>query len=307
MGKVISIRDFSSDVNIGIVKLRSDANFLGVHITGDNNIIGDDKAGQLTVEYIPSNTSKKGVRWSIVSGSEYADVDDNGNISIKEGANNNQVVVRAQSIVYEAVKDEVTIVVKYRVSDVELAYIETGGGNYVDTGIKPSELDYIGMTFNVTQTDKETALFGAQPTKFRYFNLSQQGGGKTLRMFDCLYLGGYMQMANIALGEHVIEYNLKTMVFKLDGEVIAKTGSASKANVTQNIYLFAINVNGTATAAPGSNGSGNMGIKSFKTMKDGIILCDMKAVLNDGKARFWDNVRMRHYDINGDNEVTYKP
>lgn len=306
MGRVISIRDFSADENIGSVGLKNYDKFLAVNITGPTSIISADNTAKLGLAFIPADTEDKAVAWSIVSGSEYASIDNEGNITIKEGANDSEVIVRVQSLVYDIVSDKAAIKVTYNAPSVALSYIETGEGNYVDTGVSPKDIDYISMTINVTQTDKETAFMGAQPSKYRYFQLSQQGGGKTLRMFDCMYLKGYMQYANISPGEHTIEYDMKSFVFKLDGETIPKTAATGSYDVTNNIYLYAINLGGTATAAPGSNGSGTLGIKSFKAMKDGKTLADMSAVLYNGKARFWDDVHKQYIDIVGDSEISYK-
>lgn len=68
----------------------------GISIAGNDYYVGTRYA--MTVNYTPVRTSHRGCRWSIVSGSEYASIDENtGVITIFESANMNTVTVRAVS------------------------------------------------------------------------------------------------------------------------------------------------------------------------------------------------------------------
>lgn len=51
-----------------------------------------------SVAFTPSGTTQTRVEWSIDDGDSYATIDNNGNLDIKENANNSRVIIRATSI-----------------------------------------------------------------------------------------------------------------------------------------------------------------------------------------------------------------
>lgn len=60
-----------------------------------NDLVTDNAS--YSIDYTPSYTNQKGVTWSIESGSEYAEIDSNGNVTVKDGANGNSVTIKAVS------------------------------------------------------------------------------------------------------------------------------------------------------------------------------------------------------------------
>lgn len=97
--------------------------------------------------YGPLYEYEKGVTWSITSGSEYASIDQEGNVTINESANNNVITVRATSIYNDTIYDDIDITVTY--ADSEYLYLlpeETvfNNSNYIDTGIQlmDEDIDY---------------------------------------------------------------------------------------------------------------------------------------------------------------------
>lgn len=101
----------------------------------------------ISILYGPLYEYEKGVTWSITSGSEYASIDQEGNVTINESANNNVITVRATSIYNDTIYDDIDITVTY--ADSEYLYLlpeETvfNNSNYIDTGIQlmDEDIDY---------------------------------------------------------------------------------------------------------------------------------------------------------------------
>lgn len=83
-----------------------------ISIISDNVLVGSK--ANLSVTYNPIGTSEMGVVWSIVSGSEYASINDNtGVLTIKAEASNSVVVVMATSVSESSIIDTKSITVTY--------------------------------------------------------------------------------------------------------------------------------------------------------------------------------------------------
>ena len=90
----------------------SEAELTGISISGMQSI---SDTAQYTAVYSPSDVLSKyrGVTWSVVSGSAYATIDQNGTVSAKDGASSSVVVIRATSSYNTAIYAEKTISVTY--------------------------------------------------------------------------------------------------------------------------------------------------------------------------------------------------
>lgn len=90
----------------------SEAELTGISISGMQSI---SDTAQYTAVYSPSDVLSKyrGVTWSVVSGSAYATIDQNGVVTAKDGASSSVVVIRATSTYNTAIYAEKTISVTY--------------------------------------------------------------------------------------------------------------------------------------------------------------------------------------------------
>lgn len=120
-----------------------------------NKYIG--RSFNIKLLYGPLYEYEKGVTWSITSGSEYASIDQEGNVTINESANNSVITVRATSIYNNMIYDYIDITVTY--SDIEYLYLlpeETvfNNSNYIDTGIQlmDEDIDYTIYVRGVVNT-----------------------------------------------------------------------------------------------------------------------------------------------------------
>ena len=69
----------------------------------------------LKCEFVPLRTKNRNIRWSIISGNQYASIDaTNGLLEIFNGANNNVITVKAMSVTNSAATDTKDIHVTYK-------------------------------------------------------------------------------------------------------------------------------------------------------------------------------------------------
>ena len=85
----------------------------GLSVSGDSTVGNAGNKAQYNVEYTPSNTTQRGVIWSVTSGSAYASIDESGLLTVKSGANGNAVTIRATSKENTSIYAEKTISVTY--------------------------------------------------------------------------------------------------------------------------------------------------------------------------------------------------
>ena len=85
----------------------------GLSVSGDSTVGNAGNKAQYNVEYTPSNTTQRGVIWSVTSGSAYASIDESGLLTVKSGANGNAVTIRATSKENTSIYAEKTVTVTY--------------------------------------------------------------------------------------------------------------------------------------------------------------------------------------------------
>lgn len=81
----------------------------GLSVSGDSTVGNMGNKAQYSVEYSPSDTTQRGVIWSVTSGSAYASIDESGLLTVKSGANGNAVTIRATSKENTSIYAEKTI------------------------------------------------------------------------------------------------------------------------------------------------------------------------------------------------------
>lgn len=85
----------------------------GLSVSGDSTVGNMGNKAQYSVEYSPSNTTQRGVIWSVTSGSAYASIDQSGLLTVKSGADGNAVTIRATSKDNTSIYAEKTVTVTY--------------------------------------------------------------------------------------------------------------------------------------------------------------------------------------------------
>ena len=96
----------------------ADVALTSLSITGSSSVSNASNEAQFGVTYSPSNTTQRGVSWSIVSGSDYAAITQNGLLTVKNGANSDTVKIRATSKVNTSIYADKSVTVTYKAATV---------------------------------------------------------------------------------------------------------------------------------------------------------------------------------------------
>ncbi|HBH09063.1 MAG TPA: hypothetical protein DDX40_06660 [Rikenellaceae bacterium] len=97
-----------------------DVELTGLTISGSSTVNNDDNTAQFTVTYTPSNSTQRGVLWSVESGSAYASIDESGKLTALKGANGNTVKIRATSKENSSIYAEKSVSVTYKAASVSV-------------------------------------------------------------------------------------------------------------------------------------------------------------------------------------------
>lgn len=97
MGIAIIVPGVSySDNNLGKVTISQQVPVTGISIIGNEVVRGE--SSQYTISYSPLNTSQRGVVWSVEQGGAYATINQNGLLTILQGASSSAVTIKAVSM-----------------------------------------------------------------------------------------------------------------------------------------------------------------------------------------------------------------
>lgn len=303
--------DFS-EANLGKVTL-SGIPVAEIIITGDSDVRGT--SAQYSVDYIPTTTSERDVVWSIESGSEYASINSNtGSLTIKSGANNSQVTIKATSIANSDIYATKTITVTYDASLVikEGMALVSDGTAYLNaaqyfTGAK--RWNTIALRMEIV-----FKIYEAGSSNLHIFGLSEShgsGASKKEAYLDAVYLGGssslrfggdgfvniYSDTSNVANSLYKYscmmngDYTSGNITIEKDGDGIFTEAIAGCTTMEQAVFpLFAriTNSGGGWTTYPGA---ANVGIYSFKlATQAGGNVCDLVPCTYNGVKSMYDKV-----------------
>lgn len=157
MGTAIVLNgcDFSAK-NLGKVTFIEDADVTGILILGEDSVIG--LSSEYTASYLPANTSQRGCLWSIVSGSDYASIAENGILTIKPSASAVQeVTIKATSTYNSVIVATKTVTVKYQATVDILTGIDISGPDNANVSgaqysiiYNPSNTSRRGVVWSIT-------------------------------------------------------------------------------------------------------------------------------------------------------------
>lgn len=146
MGKVITIPglDFS-DSNLGRVTFVDPSKTLqALSIDGPASVTGTE--AQYNVIYDPIDTSERAVNWSIISGSEYASIDNFGHLSILNGALNSPVVLGVVSAFDSSITATKSVTVTYSDAIVDNEITVTATATAVEAVLEHAAASDVSIT-----------------------------------------------------------------------------------------------------------------------------------------------------------------
>ena len=97
-----------------------DIDITGLGILGPSTVNDVSNTAQFQVTYSPSNTTQRSITWSVVSGSDYASINEKGLLTVKGGANGSTVKIRATSKDNSSVYAEKSVTVTYKIASVSV-------------------------------------------------------------------------------------------------------------------------------------------------------------------------------------------
>lgn len=181
MGTAIIINSVNfSNSGLGKVTLLEDKSVESIQIVGPESVEGETV--QYSIAYIPVDTTETGVRWSITTGGEYATIDQNGNLSVLEAADDyKNVTIKAESNYPNIDAATMNVSVKYKDSwlDIDgIGGVEIANRAIGDTGVTISSADRV--VYKIAIPDGVTELLiknnGAIQTTFCFSSVDAANG-----------------------------------------------------------------------------------------------------------------------------------
>lgn len=151
---IIPSVDFSTN-NLGKVTIQQNVDVTGLTINCNSSYTGTTFTP--TVAYIPIATNQQGVTWSLSAGSDYASIDaTTGVVTIKSGANANNITIVATSSYNNTIVASKTVAVTYYVDVNVLTAIAISGSSSANgktaqyaAAYTPSNTTLTGVTWSV--------------------------------------------------------------------------------------------------------------------------------------------------------------
>ena len=306
MGIAIIIPGVSfADNNLGKVTLGSgdDTDTIkvtSITISGDSIVNTESNSATYSVAYTPSDTTQKGVTWSIESGGDYATIDQSGVLTVK---GTGSVVIKATSKYNSAVVARKTVsTTLYNVEPSEpvnvqkLEYIGTEGGNYLQTAVTLKTGRKVFAKANLHNVDSPTSTM----RQFVLHDGSTYCIGNTYKekIFSAYLPFRKIQTTTPLVG--VVEFTVSkyTADLTLDGTAVDDaTVSNNNQGESANVKLYA---NGSASLQ-----HKRVDIYSYKVEEDGTALINLVPVLKDNKPCFHDTVSDTYLEITGSQNIYY--
>lgn len=199
---VVKGADYSS-LGFGKVNFTGSIPLRGLSIN-DGIATEDENVFIYGVTYVPSNTSDKGVEWSIIDGAEYATIDENGQLTILKGAELASVTIKATSLINPQISATKQIVVTY----IDPYYVKELYDNKRLTTNGLSDLagyyatDYIpiepGAVIVFTQMWDRISLYDANKVQLNSWSISASGTTVTIPSNGAFIRVGEKKTANSA-------------------------------------------------------------------------------------------------------------
>lgn len=302
MGVAIIIPGVVFTENLGKVTLGGgggdvDVEVESISISGSATVNTSSNKATYSVDYTPTNTTQKGVTWSLESGGEYATIDSMGTLTVKGSGS---VTIKAVSKYNEAVTaKKVVSVVFNEVQEgneyTELEYVGTKGGNYLQT----NTIMEIGHKL-ILKAKLPAASY--QATTVRQFILHDGQSCSVSNTYKEKIFSAtlpFRSARTTAPVNGVIEFTISQYdcTLTVDGSAATITPNDIKKSSTTPVMLFSNNNSSFVHE--------RVDIYSFRLEKDGVAAIELKPVLKKGIPCFRDTVSGKFLYITGSNSIYY--
>ena len=289
--------DFSSS-GLGKVELTDNVILKSISIVADDEYEG--QSAKLGISYFPLCTTQRSVLWSIVSGGEFATIDNEGNLSISESASLAKVTVRATSLADKTIYGEKEITISFaRDITIKDGYaIESDGIAYINATkyFGASLFNYSNTNFKIKFEIDETytearSIFGLTEPNVQMLHLVNLANSEKLRLDEVSHHSTPTYSDDI-IGK-IVNYTRteKEIELSIEGTTTSYTSShTTDISEQYDFYLFALN-NGGLTA---NNIAKGVKIYSASlSLTDGTKVFDLVPCEKNGIYGMFDQVSMK--------------
>lgn len=303
MGVAIIIPGVVFTENLGKVTLDGGGGDVTVEvesiaISGSATVNTSSNKATYSVDYTPTNTTQKGVTWSLESGGEYATIDSTGTLTVKGSGS---VTIKAVSKHNTAVttKKVVSVVFNSKVPEsgeyTELEYVGTKGGNYLQTNTIMAAGQKIILKAKLPIANNQSTV----ARQFILHDGSSCSMGNTYKDKIFSVTLPFRSARTTAVVNGVVEFTISAYScdFTVDGSAATITPSDIKKSSTTPVMLFSNNNNSFVHE--------RVDLYSFRLEKDGSAVIELKPVLKDGVPCFRDTVSGKFLYITGSNSIYY--
>lgn len=268
-----------------------------IAISGLATVNTSSNKATYSVDYTPTNTTQKGVTWSLESGEEYATIDSLGTLTVKgsgsvtiKAVSKHNTAVTAKKVV-SVVFNEVHESGEYT----ELEYVGTKGGNYLQTNTIMENGQKIILKAKLPIANNQSTV----ARQFILHDGSSCSMGNTYKDKIFSVTLPFRSARTSAVVNGVVEFTISAYScdFTVDGSATTITPSDIKKSSTTPVMLFSNNNNSFVHE--------RVDLYSFRLEKDGSAVIELKPVLKDGVPCFRDTVSGKFLYITGSNSIYY--
>ena len=302
MGVAIIIPGVVFTENLGKVTLGGgggdvDVEVESISISGSATVNTSSNKATYSVAYTPTNTTQKGVTWSLESGGEYATIDSMGTLTVKGSGS---VTIKAVSLHNSSVtaKKVVSVVFNDGQEDneyTELEYVGTKGGNYLQTNTLMENGQKIILKAKLPTANNQSTV----ARQFILHDGSNCSMGNTYKDKIFSVTLPFRSARTTAVVNGVVEFTISAYScdFTVDGSAATITPNDIKKSSTTPVMLFSNNNSSFIHE--------RVDMYSFRLEKDGAAVIELKPVLKDGVPCFRDTVSGKFLYITGSNSIYY--
>lgn len=268
-----------------------------IAISGLATVNTSSNKATYSVAYTPTNTTQKGVTWSLESGGEYATIGSMGTLTVKGSGS---VTIKAVSLHNSSVtaKKVVSVVFNDGQEDneyTELEYVGTKGGNYLQTNTIMENGQKIILKAKLPIANNQSTV----ARQFILHDGSNCSMGNTYKDKIFSVTLPFRSARTTAVVNGVVEFTISAYScdFTVDGSAATITPSDIKKSSTTPVMLFSNNNSSFIHE--------RVDMYSFRLEKDGAAVIELKPVLKDGVPCFRDTVSGKFLYITGSNSIYY--
>lgn len=274
----------------------------GLAIFGPDTVAG---SAVFTPIYTPTNTSQRGVTWSIVSGGTYASINaSTGEVTALSGASASSVTIRVTSTEDASIYAEKTISVSPSGPTV-MSTIKFDGYSAIDTGVAASMPTEVKVTLASMSPGSWGVLSGTAPTAIIIGGRVSGSSNRRDIQLQCLQ-NDTSAIKQIVFGvggtSKVITVNLSPSaeLYLAQGPTYYQYNQTTEARTSQDTFTSSVNY---VIGAQNNNGTLDYTYASHDTFKrvqiyateGGTLLRDLVPAISDGVHGMYDQVSGRFF------------